>query len=69
MTELDAKPPRSKWLWIVLLLALFVMVVGWYAMTLTNTHPGTDAAPTDQPSADPSDTDSSIPLVLPTTDG
>lgn|GEM_PF-3406923 len=69
MNDLDlAKPPKSRWLWIILLLAVFVGVVAWYATQLTNTNPGGTAA-SSSPSGDPSADDTSVPLVLPTTSG
>jgi hypothetical protein len=53
-------PPRSKWLWITLLLALFVVVVVWYAKSLYNDDPG--VTPTG-----PAASASAVPLTLPTT--
>ncbi len=58
MANLDRDtPPPSRWLWITLLAALFVVVVVWYATSLYNDHPGVT----------PAAQDSGIPLTLPTT--
>jgi hypothetical protein len=66
MAELERdSPPDSKWFWILLLIALFVVTIFWFANPLgvgQHASPAAQASDT-VPTAD----GSSIPLTLPTT--
>jgi len=72
MTDLDrAKSPDSKWFWILLLIALLVMAVCWFANPLGGVRvPPTGNATSQSTPVDPAEQASpSVPLTLPSTPG
>ena len=72
MTDLDrAKSPDSKWFWILLLIALLVLAVFWFANPLGGVRaPPTGNATSQSTPVDPAEEASpSVPLTLPSTPG
>jgi hypothetical protein len=72
MTNLDrGKLPDSRWFWMILLIAMFVVVVFWFANPLGGMKaPPTGEATSQSTLVDPAEQASpSVPLTLPTTGG
>lgn len=72
MTELDrGKLPDSKWFWMILLIAMLVVVVFWFANPLGGIRVPPTGGPTSQSTpVDPAEQASpSVPLTLPKTPG
>lgn len=72
MTDLDpGKSPDSKWFWILLLIAMLIVVVFWFANPLGSMRVPPTGGPTSQSiPVDPAEQASpSVPLTLPSTPG
>lgn len=72
MTDLDrGKLPDSKWFWMLLLLAMLVVTIFWFANPLGNMRVPPAGGPTSQSTpVDPAEQASpSVPLTLPSTPG
>ena len=72
MTDLDrGKLPDSKWFWLLLLIALLVVVVMWFANPLGSMRvPPTGGTTSQSTPVDPAERASpSVPLTLPSTPG
>ena len=72
MTELDrGRLPVSKWFWRILLVALLVVVVFWFANPLGNIRvPPTGGETSQSTPVDPAEQASpSVPVTLPKTAG
>jgi hypothetical protein len=72
MSELErATPPDSKWFWILLLAAMFVVAIAWFANPLGSQHVPPTGGPTSQSTpVDPAEAASpTVPMILPKTSG
>jgi hypothetical protein len=72
MADLDrGKAPDSKWFWIIALVALFVVVIFWFANPLGGIRVPATGGPTSQSTeVNPAEQASpSVPLTLPSTTG